>query len=284
MINVPNSNLMDKICLSSFIYDQIENPIATLKSFFTYKDLQSHLKQLKQWRNVVETHAHFEIDTFSSPIFEHKMICNLINVAYLLDQDADTHTNELKNLSTKAQEKYLNHECLMGVFVKHLSTAELIDPFLVIKEFFDEFSIEFYHQELYQWLSIGMSPNVVIENRSISEKVFRNLRRLVEACWLIYKRDSNPSFVLPVESQIEEIDNKIKDDEVSEQALSSFMQFLSIVPPNRLNSGLRKMLIDYLFYNMDGLPTDFEEMLSDFYWLTEFLDEIQGKEVDPKFL
>jgi hypothetical protein len=289
MINVPTSSLMDKICLSSFIYDQIENPIETLKSFFNHKDLQTHLKQLKQWRNVVETNAYFEINTFFSPFFEHKMICNLINATYLLYKEDDKPIHPIQNLTAKAQEKYLNHECLsLDLYAKHLSTAELINPFLVFKQFYETHPIQFYHQQLYEWLTIGMSPNVATVDKMTLENVYKNLRRLIEACWLIYKRDSNSSLDLTNETLVEKTMNneckEEKEEHVSEETLASFKQFLSIVPLNRLNRGLRKMLVDYLFYNIDGLPIDFEELLRDFYWLTEFLDEIEGKEVDPKFM
>jgi hypothetical protein len=289
MINVPNSNLMDKICLSSFIYDQIENPIETLKSFFDYKDLQSHLKYLKQWRNVVETNAYFEIDTLNSPLFEHKMICNLINAAYLFSQTADEQIGKLRNLSAKEQEKYLNHECLsVNFYAKHLSTTELIDPFEGLKNFFETNPIQFYHQQLYEWLNIGLSPNVVITDQITTDCVYKNLRKLIECCWLIYNREREMLVDLATESSTrlnaEQNLKSVEEEQINEVALSSFKQFLAIVPPNRLNSGLRKMLIDYLFYNIDGLPIDFEELLTDFYWLTSFLDDIQGKEVDPKFM
>ncbi len=276
---------MDKICLSSFIYDQIENPNETLKDFFMHNDLQAHLKQLKKWRNVVQTNAYFEIDTFSSPIYEHKMMCNLINAAYALKLRADKQTNDLSNLSVKDQEKYLNHECLsLATYTKHLSTAELIDPFLVINSFFESFSIAFYHQQLYDWLTIGMSPNVISEDKPLVTLIYKNLRKLIEACWLIYKRhDSTFELSNPVPEAIAQ-DKDIEENDVPEQKLSSFKQFLSVVPPDRLNRGLRKMLVDYLFYNMEGLPVDFEDLLNDFYWLTEFLDDIQGREIDPKFL
>ncbi|MFA6275136.1 MAG: hypothetical protein WC622_00195 [Pedobacter sp.] len=82
------------------------------------------------------------------------------------------------------------------------------------------------------------------------------------------------------------MDEKIKprlnasiDTEISENILNEFKVFIKTVPANRLNRNLRKMLSDYLFYNMDALPIDFKDLLKDLYWLHELLDEIEGSNV-----
>ncbi|KQB99477.1 hypothetical protein [Pedobacter sp. Hv1] len=68
--------------------------------------------------------------------------------------------------------------------------------------------------------------------------------------------------------------------EIPEEVLNEFKVFLKQVPANRLSKGLRKLLIDYLFYNIEALPTDFKDLLTDLYWLHELLDGIQGKEIE----
>ena len=65
--------------------------------------------------------------------------------------------------------------------------------------------------------------------------------------------------------------------EIPEEVLNEFKVFLKQVPINRLNKSLRKLLIDYLFYNIDALPIDFKDLLTDLYWLHELLDGIQDK-------
>lgn len=75
--------------------------------------------------------------------------------------------------------------------------------------------------------------------------------------------------------------NTAISSEIPEEVLNEFKVFLKQVPINRLNKGLRKMLIDYLFYNIDGLPIDFKDLLTDLYWLHELLDGIQHTETEP---
>ncbi|MFI5451120.1 hypothetical protein ACHMWN_03095 [Pedobacter sp. UC225_61] len=69
------------------------------------------------------------------------------------------------------------------------------------------------------------------------------------------------------------------DIEISDTILTEFKVFITTVPAKRLNRNLRKMLADYLFYNMDALPIDFKDLLTDLYWLHELLDEIEGSDV-----
>ncbi|MBB2146592.1 hypothetical protein GM921_13905 [Pedobacter sp. LMG 31464] len=76
--------------------------------------------------------------------------------------------------------------------------------------------------------------------------------------------------------------NTSADTEISENILNEFKTFIKIVPANRLNKNLRKMLSDYLFYNMDALPIDFKDLLTDLYWLHELLDEIMENEIGVK--
>jgi len=73
--------------------------------------------------------------------------------------------------------------------------------------------------------------------------------------------------------------NASADTEISDTILTEFKVFIRTVPANRLNRNLRKMLSDYLFYNMDALPIDFKDLLTDLYCLHELLDEIGGSNV-----
>lgn len=286
MINLPNTQLLEQICLDNYIYDPITNPLDMLKSFFSYQDLQQQLKRLKEWKTYVLTFDYLEISTLFNPLYHHKMMCNLINAAWMLSQYPDPLSMP-KDLSVKEQEVFLTKECLnANSYPKHLSTAELIDPYLSLNSFFEKFTLRESHQQLYEWLNVGLSPNVNITASEPVISFYKSIRNLLECCWLILYRANSTATNKDI-SQQEESEALVasEDDEVIRpEVLSGFKQFLNIVPAQRLNRGLRKMLIDYLFYNINGLPTDFEETLSDFYWLTDLLDEIQGKAIDSKFM
>lgn len=51
-------------------------------------------------------------------------------------------------------------------------------------------------------------------------------------------------------------------------------RMLSGTTPVRLSSSLRSLLVDYLFYNMDGLPVGFATVLEDYEKICAFLEEI----------
>lgn len=284
MINVFQPLSAGQMCPEELMYDPIEDPIKMLERFFAYRDLETHLVKLKQWKKLVVSYAYFEIDTVTNPLYDHRMSCNLLNAAWYFLNDQQS-AGSLVNLPEKAQLLFLNRESLQHAFyVKELTTAELIDPKIGIAHFFDCFSLKEGHRQLYEWLTYGLSPNVSIPNEETASFFYKHFRKLIECCWLIVQRQS----VVPVEEENSSPGNtntdELTDGEIPSSVLAGFKQFLSVVPAQRLNRGLRKMLVDYLFYNINGLPTDFEEILSDFYWLTDLLDEIQGKTIDPKFL
>jgi hypothetical protein len=282
MINVPQTELLGQICLDNFIYDLDENPMETLKTFFDYRDLQDHLRKLKQWKAVVITNDYLEINTLGNPLYDHRMLCNLLNASWLLLQNP-LPENQLLALSPREQEVFLNRECLsVDFYVKHLSTSELINPFIGLKNFYERFTLQESHRTLYDWLNTGLSPNVSLANDELLISFYKNLRKLIECCWLIDKRQETIDPINKKQATGESRESMETEEEISPALLSGFKQFLTVVPAQRLNKGLRKMLIDYLFYNINGLPTDFEDTLTDFYWLTDLLDEIQGKTLDPK--
>jgi hypothetical protein len=282
MINVPNAKLLGQMCLDNFVYDPIENELATFAAFFSNHDLQSKRKSLKRWKAVVTSNDYFEINTLSNPLYEHKMMCNLVNAAWLLVQDTSL-TSEIKNLEAVEQAVYLDGECFAAsCYPEHLSSDELIDPYLGIINFFEVYTLPEAHHILYEWLNKAFSPNLSVEDLPQSKAFYTNFRKLIECCWLIQHRNSACERVN--EFRNEELFAEATADLIPDQLLDNFKQFLSVVPAARLNRNLRKMLLDYLQYNINGLPVDFEELLADFYWLTELLDDIEGKRVDEKFL
>lgn len=50
---------------------------------------------------------------------------------------------------------------------------------------------------------------------------------------------------------------------------------IEFVPVNRLSRNLRDLLLLYLAKDEDGLPTEFNEFPTDFYFLLQFLDIIE---------
>lgn len=60
----------------------------------------------------------------------------------------------------------------------------------------------------------------------------------------------------------------------STEALEALDVLLNITNNDRLNNSLRRMLVEFLLYNKNGLPTDFEQIIEDFDVLSEFLHKI----------
>jgi hypothetical protein len=209
-------------------------------------------------------------------------MCNLVNAAWLLVQDTSL-VSQIKDLSAVERAVYLDNELLASsCYPEHLNDDELIDPYLGIINFYEIYTLPETHCILYEWLNKAFSPNLSVEDLERSKAFYSNFRKLIECCWLIQHR--HLVCKLTKEHPEGDMESQSVDEIIPTHVLNNFKQFLSVVPAERLNRNLRKMLLDYLQYNINGLPIDFEELLADFYWLTELLDEIHGKRVDEKFL
>lgn len=57
----------------------------------------------------------------------------------------------------------------------------------------------------------------------------------------------------------------------NENALAALEALLGDARPGRMYQSLTRLFIDYLFYNANGLPVDFENMLDDLERLLRFL-------------
>lgn len=284
MIKQQTPNLMGNICLQSFIYDHIEDPLTVLNSFFDYRNLTEHLNHLNQWKQLVETNAYAEINTMNNPLYDHKMMVNLLNAAFIIYQ-----TKDATGWKRKETEEDIFMEAARlneGFDLGYLDVSMLIEPYLGIAKVFEYFTLQQYHEQLYEWLNVSLSPNVRIENADLVATIYRNLQLLIESAWLIcdqQKLDHHLCEDRPA-IKLEQYYAETGEREIPEHVMKNFRKFLDLVPAERLNRSLRKMLMDYLFYNQSGLPNDFEELLTDLYWLTDLLDEIQGKTVDTKFM
>ncbi|WP_199140905.1 hypothetical protein [Pedobacter sp. ASV12] len=64
----------------------------------------------------------------------------------------------------------------------------------------------------------------------------------------------------------------------NENVLAALEALLGDARPGRMYQSLTRLFIDYLFYNANGLPVDFENMLDDLERLLRFLAIIGNDE------
>ena len=180
-----------RIYQKSYVYDPIGKPYAHITAFFECAWLSNHLTMLKYWNKLVSTKTCYDRkDCPADLVYTHKMFCNLVNAAWIIKKQQGQQSFQLQSLSSPEQEAYLNEEKeYLRDYPNYLGEDELQNPYLVINRFFEHFKLKEIHQHLYIWLNEGLSPLSYIDDFSATNKVYKQLRKLCEACWLIHERD-----------------------------------------------------------------------------------------------
>lgn len=158
--------------------------------------------------------------------------------------------------------------------IKRLTKLEIAKPYLAIKALFAQHSLEEWSEVLSEWCEYALSKMTLMDvmYESILLDV-EHLEKMLEVAYLFNKQygkhhDKDDGFM---EQLIRELNQKTNKN-LSQELLKEFIIFIDTVPPERLNRNLRKIFLDYLNYNKDGLPFDFKDYLFDLEWLHQFLD------------
>jgi len=176
---------------------EIHDPFMVISDFFSSDDVPGHLRELLTWRNCIIADRYY-VDRKGSPsglLFTHKLNVKLVEAMYLLLQ-----VNWSKIMMITA----IHHSGLLSeekntwpYFPDMLNEEELLNPFLVIKAFFNDYTLPQYRDFLYEWLEHGLSSNAAAEFIETADliKVYENLQKLYAAAWLIHQRTSNHPYL-----------------------------------------------------------------------------------------
>jgi HEPN domain-containing protein len=170
-------------------HEEIKNPILVLADFFSDDWLPCQLDRLKEWRDFVLKEDYFR-DLKGSPVgllIFYKHTIRLIEAAWLLKQSGNR--SKVKKQATSLsfeQQKWRD-------FPVNLNEAELLNPYIVIGDLFESFTLLNYREELYEWLEHGLSKSCAkefIETGSFIA-IYENLQKLFSAAWMIYQRNNS---------------------------------------------------------------------------------------------
>ncbi|UEG53367.1 HEPN domain-containing protein [Mucilaginibacter daejeonensis] len=76
----------------------------------------------------------------------------------------------------------------------NLYDKQIADPFIVVKQLFNEFSLAVYRDHLFEWLLMAMSETSNYEPELTAEEVigvYEHMIKLYDAAWIVYQRQSD---------------------------------------------------------------------------------------------
>lgn len=68
-----------------------------------------------------------------------------------------------------------------------------------------------------------------------------------------------------------------KYSKLNKKLIKAFDDFVETTPSARLSKNLRDLLLLYLSIEKDGLPNQFDEFITDFYFLMQLLDAVEDE-------
>lgn len=157
----------------------IKKPSELLKAVFKY----IHPAELKTELNVMMKYSfHEKIRRNESPstsLLTFNILRSIIRVSYRLYCNPKKQLRKTTIYSSDSNDYHL--------FIGNLTSEEYADPFVTFKNVFKKQSFEKIEFDLFDIVEHALSKCVDNPSDDISIS-FINIHRLLDACWLIYKR------------------------------------------------------------------------------------------------
>lgn len=198
---------------------EVRNPFIPLKGFFDANDVEGHFEKLKRWRHYVVNFEHYNDERFGpgNLLYDYELNVRLLECLYMLFLDYQDHQYVL----TKIEEEQLMAEKEEWTWYPiHLTKAELLNPYLIIKVAFDEMQPEQFRDHLWEWINAALSSNAIDETTTPGEiiTVYEHIKKMYSAAWLIFQRETAKPYL----KEIAETDTESAQPVISNQE----------VPPN----------------------------------------------------
>jgi hypothetical protein len=182
---------------------EIKQPLTVLANFFSDDWLPGQLERLKNWRDFVLKDEYY-VDEKNSPaglLHFYKLNICLVEAMCLIEvQEA-----ALTNMRVTNSEHVTKEQASWRDYPNNLTHDELINPLLVLEIFFSVYSLPQYREQLYQWLTYGLSAKAAREFIATNDlvKVYENLQKLYSAAWLIHQRTSDKPYLKDISVAID---------------------------------------------------------------------------------
>ncbi len=168
--------------------EHVKNPLSVITTFFDHDSLPGHLETLQNWCFSILKPVFYrdEKDSPSGLLYFHKLTLCLVEAACLIKDmpDKPNVTVSANELSFEQRE--------WSYYPVSLSKEQQLNPYLLLDDFFNQYSLPQYRAMLYDWLEHGLSikpAREFIEPLDLFT-VHENLQKLFGAAWFIFQRIS----------------------------------------------------------------------------------------------
>lgn len=154
-----------------------------IQDFFDCRKLPQHLIFLDYWmEKALINRSHKKRFSASDLLFFSTKFLNLLSACYKMHSTSQENSLYFEE-SIKIPENFINKEQKLLAFYPHyLRTKEICNPMLIFRSIFKTHTLDFYKIMVQNWVNEGLS------NVNIIFPIYKSLKRMIEACWLIHER------------------------------------------------------------------------------------------------
>ena len=163
--------------------------INLIQDFFDCRKLPQHLIFLEHWmKKVLTNRPHKKYLKASDFLFFSAKFSSLLAACYDLHRHLPENNLHFEE-AIKIPESFMSTEQRSIAFYPYyLRKKEICDPILVFDSIFKSCSLDHFQYTLQQWVNEGLSTDSEPENVKLIFPIYTDLKRMIEACWLIHER------------------------------------------------------------------------------------------------
>ncbi|RWY48320.1 HEPN domain-containing protein [Mucilaginibacter gilvus] len=166
--------------------EQVNNPLSVITTFFDHDSLPGHLETLQNWCFTI-LKPDFYRDEKGSPsglLYFHKLTISLVEAAYLIKDMPDKPNVMVAAIDLSFEQREWSY------YPVSLSKEQQQNPYLLLDDFFSQYTLPQYRAMLYDWLEHGLSSKPAREFIEPLDllTVNENLEKLFGAAWFIFQR------------------------------------------------------------------------------------------------
>ncbi|RZK39040.1 MAG: hypothetical protein EOO90_20150 [Pedobacter sp.] len=169
--------------------DNKEKLTTEIASFFDSRKISEHLIFLDCWMEKMLINInHEEYTSASDLLFFSEKFLDLLSACRNFEESSSIEKIYFEE-SVKIPKSFINIEQKgLLTYPYHLNEQEICNPLLIFGDLFNHHTLEYYEATLQRWLFSGLSSDIEPENIQIIFPIYKSLRKLVSACWLVHER------------------------------------------------------------------------------------------------
>ncbi len=178
--------------------EEARDPLLVLAEFFNDDWLPGQLEHLREWQKYVLADQYYtgQNNSPAGLLYFHRLNIRLIDAMYVLLQRKKICPSNSNKRPLKS-DHLTDEKNSWKDYPAGLSEAELTDPYLVVMDFFNSYSLCSYEEMLYEWLEAALSSRGAREFIEAADlvQVYDNLGKLYAAAWIIYQRSAQKPYL-----------------------------------------------------------------------------------------